>query len=65
MTDSEALNRLAAYLQTVEDWNGGDFCELAADLIERTGRSISTETSAQQAARDGIICSDRIARSLY
>lgn len=43
INDAEALDKLAAYLRDVPDWNGGDFCELAADMISRTGRSLDTE----------------------
>ena len=38
--DARALNKLSAYLRENEQWNGGDFCELAATEIARTGRRI-------------------------
>ena len=38
--DARALNEMAAYLRENESWNGGDFCELAAEAIARTGRKL-------------------------
>lgn len=38
--DAAALNEMAAYLRENESWNGGDFCELAAEAIARTGRRL-------------------------
>ena len=38
--DARALNEMAAYLRETESWNGGDFCELAANAIAGTGRRL-------------------------
>jgi hypothetical protein len=38
--DGRVLDALAEYLRTNPQWNGGDFCELAATLIDGTGRRI-------------------------
>ena len=38
MTDQEALDALAAYLGTQESWNGGDVCDVVANMIAKTGR---------------------------
>lgn len=43
--DADALDTLAAYLRDNSDWNGGDFCELAADVVTRTGRTITEEAT--------------------
>jgi hypothetical protein len=37
-TDADALDRLARYLATPGDWNGGDVCEYLADTVRATGR---------------------------
>ena len=41
LSDAEALDRLAAELNEPGDWSGADVCELAADLLRRTGRPIA------------------------
>jgi hypothetical protein len=41
LSDRQALDVLAKYLRDHDDWNGGDFCELANDVITRTGRSLT------------------------
>lgn len=38
LSDREALDRLAAFMGAQESWNGGDVCEVAAELIAATGR---------------------------
>lgn len=38
MSDSDALDQLALYMARPGQWNGGDVCSKAADLIEATGR---------------------------
>jgi ferredoxin len=43
LTDAEALDALAAELNEPGDWNGADVCELAADLLRRTGRRVLDE----------------------
>ena len=43
LTDAEALDALAAELNEPGDWNGADVCELAADLLLRTGRRVLDE----------------------
>ena len=43
LTDRQALDILAEYLRDHEQWNGGDFCELAANVIPRTGRSLESK----------------------
>ena len=43
LADAEALDRLAAQLNAPGCWNGGDVCELAAELLRRTGRRIEDE----------------------
>lgn len=43
LTDADALDALAEKLNEPGEWNGGDICELAADLLRRTGRRISAE----------------------
>jgi hypothetical protein len=43
LADSDALDLLAAYLRDTDDWNGGDFCEMAAFLIEQTGRKLGDD----------------------
>lgn len=40
ISDADALDELAAYLRETDQWNGGDFCEIAAVALRRTGRSI-------------------------
>ncbi len=40
ITDADALDRLAAELGAPGCWNGGDVCELAAELLRLTGRRI-------------------------
>lgn len=37
-SDTLTLDRLAVYLGSAEDWNGGDICELLAEMIAATGR---------------------------
>ncbi|HKI66656.1 MAG TPA: hypothetical protein VJ989_05245 [Solirubrobacterales bacterium] len=43
LADAEALDRLATQLNAPGCWNGGDVCELAAELLRRTGRRIEDE----------------------
>lgn len=38
MSDDQALNLLAIYMGAQEQWNGGDVCEIAAELLLATGR---------------------------
>lgn len=38
ITDTEALDQIATFMGTEPDWNGGDICELVADLLRGTGR---------------------------
>jgi DNA-directed RNA polymerase subunit RPC12/RpoP len=44
LSDADALDALAAKLNEPGQWNGGDVCELAAELLVRTGRAIDEET---------------------
>ena len=46
LSDTEALDRIAKYLREHDDWNGGDFCELAAELVKAAGRSLEPERFA-------------------
>lgn len=39
-SDAAALDVLAEYLRETPDWNGGDFCELAARVVAETGREV-------------------------
>lgn len=43
LEDAKALDALAAELNKPGQWNGADICELAADLLRRTGRRIEDE----------------------
>jgi hypothetical protein len=43
ISDADALDRLAAELNEPGCWNGGDVCELAAELLRRTGRRVEDE----------------------
>ena len=43
LTDSQALDVIAAKLNEPGQWNGGDVCELAAEVCQRTGRTIATD----------------------
>jgi hypothetical protein len=43
ISDREALDALAAKLSEPGEWNGGDLCELAAELLRRSGRPIAEE----------------------
>jgi len=43
IADADALDRLAAELNAPGCWNGGDVCELAAELLRRTGRRVEDE----------------------
>lgn len=43
LADAEALDILAGELNKPGQWNGGDICELAAQLVSRTGRVIEDE----------------------
>lgn len=45
IADAEALDALAAQLNEPGEWNGADVCELAADLLRRTGRRVDDEPS--------------------
>lgn len=38
MTDREALDALALFMARPGQWNGGDVCEVAAEVIGATGR---------------------------
>ena len=40
LTDTEALDRLHAFMNQPGPWNGGDVCEYAAELLTATGREI-------------------------
>ncbi len=44
-SDGEALDILATYLRETPEWSGGDFCELSAETISRTGRSLEGSES--------------------
>lgn len=37
-SDTLTLDRLAVYLGSADDWNGGDVCEMVAEMIAATGR---------------------------
>lgn len=39
-SDTEALDELAAYMNRPGPWNGGDVCDVAAELLVKTGREI-------------------------
>ena len=43
LSDEEALDALAAKLREPGAWSGADVCELAAELLARTGREIEEE----------------------
>lgn len=43
LSDEEALDALAAKLREPGGWSGADVCELAAELLARTGREIEEE----------------------
>jgi ribosomal protein L37E len=43
LSDTEALDALAIKLNEPGQWNGGDVCEMAAELLGRTGRAIDEE----------------------
>jgi hypothetical protein len=43
LDDAKALDALAEKLNEPGCWNGGDVCELAADLLRCTGRHIEDE----------------------
>lgn len=45
ISDDDAIGRLAAYLRDTPDWNGGDFCDLAASTIRATGRSLDADVA--------------------
>lgn len=45
ITDAETLDALAAELTEPGDWHAADVCELAADLLRCTGRSVDGEPS--------------------
>ena len=49
LTDADALDALAEKLSESGDWNGGDVCELAAELLLRTGRCLSDRPGASAA----------------
>ena len=49
LTDADALDALAEKLSEPGDWNGGDVCELAAELLLRTGRCVSDRPGASAA----------------
>lgn len=38
ISDEEALNQIGVFLGSQEQWNGGDVCELVAEILEATGR---------------------------
>jgi hypothetical protein len=50
MTDADALDALAEKLSEPGDWNGGDVCGLAAELLLRTGRCVSDGPGASAAS---------------
>jgi hypothetical protein len=39
-SDAQALDTLADYLFTTPEWDGADFCDLAATTIFKTGRKV-------------------------
>lgn len=39
-SDAVTLDTLAAYLRENQEWDGGDFCDLAFHLIGKTGRNV-------------------------
>lgn len=38
ISDTQALNEIAVFMGSHEDWNGGDVCEVVAETLARTGR---------------------------
>lgn len=38
LSDQAALDQIAIYMGAQEQWNGGDVCEIVADILTRTGR---------------------------
>jgi hypothetical protein len=40
MTDAEALDQIAEFLNRPGQWNGGDVCEFVAETITATGREL-------------------------
>jgi hypothetical protein len=43
LTDTEALDNIADYLNHPGQWNGGDVCVIVAEMIEATGRAITND----------------------
>lgn len=37
-SDTQALNQIAVYMGSQESWDGGDVCEIVAEIVASTGR---------------------------
>ncbi|WP_427896700.1 hypothetical protein ACQHIV_42200 (plasmid) [Kribbella sp. GL6] len=47
MTDAQALDAIAEFMNQPGPWNGGDVCEVVAELLASTGRKLQTLDEAE------------------